>query len=184
MTEVTKMTEMIKLTKMTKWWNSSKNRKSYCQPRTTYWLLGPRSDMLAVEKVDEVPFIPLIILFSPLLSLYNKLTPLRLEELLQNKKRPLTLISHFPSQNINFTMPIYKCRHCYSRKFQSYWIRWVVWLLVTLEIFFRYFKIWIFSATLTHFLILGEFIYFSVFSKNSIFKNAKKIKIKHIWKNS
>ena len=60
--------------------------------------------MLAVEKVDEVPFIPLIILFSPLLSLYNKLTPLRLEELLQNKKRPLTLISHFPSQTINFTI--------------------------------------------------------------------------------
>ena len=38
------------LTWMTKWWHSSKNRKS-CQTRTTkYWILGQRSDMLAVKK--------------------------------------------------------------------------------------------------------------------------------------
>ena len=38
------------------------------------------------------------------------------------QERP-TLISHLPSQNNDFTtMPIYKCRHCYTlfRKFQSH----------------------------------------------------------------
>ena len=42
-----------KMTKNDEWWrNSSKNRKVWCQPRTTYWFLGPRSDMLAVKTSD------------------------------------------------------------------------------------------------------------------------------------
>ena len=65
-----------------------------------------------------------LFLFHPVLSpFFSALQQINSDETggtFTEQERP-TLISHLPSQNNDFTtMPIYKCRHCYSRKFQSY----------------------------------------------------------------